>query len=93
MDFLWNMNMCGLDELKAFYLSHMKPVVIREALFADCTQDYVKIDDKEDGYRIQLRLRTAKNNVEKVYAFVNKNGSFTISEACRMSGSPIMIFG
>ena len=72
MDFLWNMNMCGIDELKAFYLSHMKPVVIREALFADCTQDYVKIDDKEDGYRIQLRLRTAKNNVEKVYAFVNE---------------------
>ena len=73
MDLLWNINMCGADELKMFYLNHMKPVVIKEALFADGTQDYVKIDgDKESGFSVRLRFRTAKNNVEQIYVCVNE---------------------
>ena len=62
MDFFIEQNRSTRAEKRFLYLNYVKPMVDREALFADGTEEYVKMS----GGKATLRFRTAKNNVETV---------------------------
>lgn len=55
-------------ETKLLYLKYMKPVVYKDALFADGTPEYMRLS----GGKATLRFRTGKNNVESVCIWANQ---------------------
>ena len=54
---------CSQAEKRYFYLKHVRPVILKDALFADGTADYVQIMNE----KVRLRFRTGKNNVGTVF--------------------------
>ena len=67
MEFVLNQMECSQAEKRCLYLKNLKPVVLKDALFADGTKDYVQITDDE----VRLYFRTGKNNVDRVYLWLN----------------------
>ena len=67
MEFVLNQMECSQAEKRCLYLKNLKPVVLKDALFADGTKDYVRITDDE----VRLYFRTGKNNVDRVYLWLN----------------------
>ena len=63
MEFVVNQAKFSLADKRELYMKGLKPFILKEALFADGTNDYVHIT--EDTMR--LRFRTGKNNVDSVY--------------------------
>ena len=49
------------------YVTAMRPVFNREALFSDTTQNYVIPPEPEMFANVRIRFRTARNNVDSVY--------------------------
>ncbi len=49
------------------YISGMRPVLLRGALFTDMTQDYVTPPEPSSYAEVTIRFRTAKNNVDRVF--------------------------
>lgn len=63
MNFGMNEIECSQAEIRYFYLKHVKPVILKDALFADGTADYVQMLNE----KVRLRFRTGKNNVGDVF--------------------------
>lgn len=54
------------------YIANMRPVFNRRALFSDTSKWYVTPAEPEPNSEIQVRFRTAKNNVDFVYLVTKK---------------------
>lgn len=54
------------------YITSMRPVFDKKALFSDMTADYVSPSEPESYSKVKIRFRTAKNNVDYVF-FVCKD--------------------
>ena len=63
MNFGMNEIECSQAEIRYFYLKHVKPVILKDALFADGTADYVQMLNE----KVRLRFRTGKNNVGDIF--------------------------
>ena len=48
------------------YISQMRPVFNRRALYTDTTGDYVSNAEPDPFAKVTIRFRTAKNNVDRV---------------------------
>lgn len=57
----------SVAEKMQLYVTMMRPVMDREALYADCTEEYVIPAEPMEGEEVVIRFRTAKNNVDQVY--------------------------
>ena len=55
------------------YISSMRPVFNRKALFTDTTGNYISPAEPSAYGEVTIRFRSAKNNIDRVF-FVNKNG-------------------
>ncbi|MGN0205410.1 MAG: glycoside hydrolase family 13 protein [Coprococcus sp.] len=53
------------------YINHARPVLNKQALFADGTEFYRMYTPQEDGYGVRLRFRTERDNVETVTLVTN----------------------
>ena len=49
------------------YILNMRPVLNKQALFSDTTQDYVTPAEPRFKEKVTVRFRTAKNNVDAVF--------------------------
>ena len=56
---------------KGMYLSSMRPVLNRKALFCDYSEDYIVPLEPSPYGRVKLRFRTSKNNVDYVFLICN----------------------
>ncbi|MBR5766598.1 MAG: glycoside hydrolase family 13 protein [Lachnospiraceae bacterium] len=61
----------GPDLNKNLYLSTLKPVLNKKALFADYTSDYVYPAEPNPYGKVDLRFRTYKSNVDHVFLVCN----------------------
>lgn len=66
MDYIVKQETSTQAEKRYFYLKNVKPVILKDALFADGTSEYVQINSK----KARLRFRTGKNNVSQVYLWM-----------------------
>lgn len=57
----------GMEQDKQQYISAMRPVFDKRALFSDMTEDYVYPPEPSAYGEITVKFRTKKNNVDKVY--------------------------
>lgn len=55
------------------YISSMRPVFNRKALFTDTTGNYISPAEPSAYGEVTIRFRSAKNNIDRVF-LVNKNG-------------------
>lgn len=60
-----------LDKIKRLennqqYISNMRPVFNRRALFTDTTEEYISPGEPEPFEKVRIRFRTARNNVDRV---------------------------
>ena len=56
----------GRDLNKNLYFSTLKPVLVKKALFADYTSDYVDPPEPNAYSEVTLRFRTYKSNADRV---------------------------
>ncbi|MEG1846890.1 MAG: glycoside hydrolase family 13 protein [Lachnospiraceae bacterium] len=49
------------------YITEMRPILNKAALFSDMTEDYVSPSQPGVFGRVKIQFRTAKNNVDRVY--------------------------
>lgn len=64
------------------YISNMRPVFNRRALFSDTTGEFVTPAEPEPFERVTIRFRTAKNNVDRVSLITdNENHVMTKAES------------
>ena len=59
------------SEKKIFYIQNMKPVMNREALYSDETENFRKPDEPEKFSSVRIRIRTAIANVDEVFICMN----------------------
>lgn len=62
-------------EQNQHYISNMRPVFNKKALFSDMTQDYVYPPEPSAYEEITVKFRTEKNNVDRVF-FVHDNEKY-----------------
>lgn len=60
------------SEEKQQYITSMRPVFNRRALFSDTTEEYVSPMEPRAYDQVTIRFRAAKNNIDRVY-LVHKN--------------------
>ncbi len=66
------------------YISNMRPVFNRRALFSDTTEEFVTPAEPEPFEKVTIRFRTAKNNVDRVSLITdNENHVMTKAESDR----------
>lgn len=58
-------------ERKHIYISSMRPVLDRNALFSDTTSEYLTPAEPEANETISIRFRTAHNNVDEVFLVID----------------------
>ena len=61
----------GRDLNRGLYLSTLKPVLNKKALFADYTADYVDPPEPNPYGEVTLKFRTYKSNVDHVFLICN----------------------
>ena len=61
------------------YILNMRPVLNKQALFSDTTQDYVTPCEPRLKEKVTIKFRTAKNNVDAVYV-VSGEKSFEMTK-------------
>lgn len=61
------------------YISDMRPVFNRRALFSDTTEEYVTPCQPAPYDRVVIRFRTARNNVDRVF-FVHKGQKYLMNK-------------
>lgn len=64
-------NRLSLDKIRQLennkhYISTMRPVFNRRALFSDTTEEYLLPGEPEAGQKVTIRFRTARDNVDRV---------------------------
>lgn len=57
----------GMEQDRQHYISSMRPVLNKKALFSDMTEDYVYPPEPSPYGEITVRFRTKRNNVDRVY--------------------------
>lgn len=62
MKFVWSPEESSLADKRYRYIKGLKPYILKNALFADDTRDYVQMTDD----KIVYRFRTGKHNVDSV---------------------------
>lgn len=62
-----DMNSFNKIEYDQMYISNMRPVFNKKALFSDMTEDYVSPSEPSAYDEITIKFRTEKNNVDKVF--------------------------
>lgn len=67
------LNQMNEIEKKLFYIQNMKPVLNRDALFSDETEEYRNPVEPEINGKVKITFRTAIANVEKVYVCIEDN--------------------
>ena len=55
------------------YISNMRPVFNRKALFSDTTEDYLSPSEPNPYSKITIRFRSAANNIDRVTVINGKN--------------------
>ena len=53
-------------EKSSQYISSMRPLLNKRALFSDTTADYISPIEPKTGEEVAIRFRTARNNVDTV---------------------------
>ncbi len=61
------MNLMRKTEQNQLYISSMRPVLNKRALFSDTTEEYVTPSEPNPYQQIRIRFRTAKNNIDYVF--------------------------
>lgn len=61
------------------YISNMRPVINKSALFSDTTADYVSPAEPRAYDEVTIRFRTAKNNVDRVF-LVTREQSYLMTK-------------
>ena len=56
---------------KSLYLTSMRPVLNKKALFTDSSKDYIVPLEPNPYGLVKLRFRTSKNNVDHVFLICN----------------------
>lgn len=64
------------------YISNMRPVIKRKALFSDTTEDYVIPAEPNPYSQVTIRFRSAINNIDGVYLVNNGNRQLMLKESC-----------
>ena len=59
-------------EKNQYYIAGMRPVINKEALFSDTTEDYVYPPEPSAYGEVTIRFRSARNNIDRVF-FVCKD--------------------
>ena len=54
------------NEFNQYYISTMRPVFNKKALFSDMTRDYVVPPEPSAYGQVTIKFRTEKNNVDKL---------------------------
>ena len=54
-------------EQKQQYISSMRPVLNKRALFSDMSSEFVSPPDPNPYSIVTIKFRSAKNNIDKVY--------------------------
>lgn len=62
----------SLVEKVQLYALMMNPVLDRESLYADCTEEYVKPAEPMEGDEVTIYLRVGRNNPEHVYLLTDE---------------------
>lgn len=62
-----DMNLMRKTEQNQLYISSMRPVLNKRALFSDTTEEYVTPSEPNPYQQIRIRFRTAKNNIDYVF--------------------------
>lgn len=62
-----DMNFLRKTEQNQMYISSMRPVLNKRALFSDTTEEYVIPFEPNPYQQIRIRFRTAKNNIDYVF--------------------------
>ena len=60
-----------IDLEKGMYLSSARPILNKRALFHDSTEDYIIPFEPSKYEIIKIRFRTAKNNVDDVFIYID----------------------
>ncbi len=60
-------------ERKLIYISSMRPVLDRKALFSDTTSGYLTPAEPEENETVSIRFRTAHNNVDEVFLVIDEH--------------------
>lgn len=63
------------------YISGMRPVFNRKALFCDTTEDYLSPSEPNPYSQVTIRFRTAINNVDRVFMVNNGNRHLMMKES------------
>lgn len=74
-DHLWK------PEYSQSYIAGMRPVFNRRAIYSDTTGDYVIPPEPSPYMPVQIRIRTAKNNVDSVYLVSQGEKSLMMKES------------
>ena len=62
----------SLVEKVQLYALMMSPVLDRESLYSDCTEEYVKPAEPMEGDEVTIYLRTGRNNPEHVFLLTDE---------------------
>lgn len=62
------------------YITEMRPVFNRNALFSDTTEDYVSPSEPNPYSQVTIRFRGAVNNIDRVF-LINKNNKIMLTKA------------
>ena len=54
-------------EKNQYYIAGMRPVINKEALFSDTTEDYVYPPEPSAYGEVTIRFRSARNNIDRVF--------------------------
>lgn len=66
------MDISGFNPLeKSIYMSSIRPILNKRALFHDCAEDYIIPFEPSKYDEVTIKFRTAKNNVDNVFIVIN----------------------
>ena len=63
------------------YISSMRPVFNRKALFSDTTEDYLSPSEPNPYSQVTIRFRSALNNIDRVFMVNNGNRHLMMKES------------
>ncbi len=62
------------------YITAMRPVLNKKALFSDMTEQYVNPPEPDAHDKVKIRFRAGKNNIDRVY-FISNNEKHSMQKA------------
>ncbi|MBR2188102.1 MAG: glycoside hydrolase family 13 protein [Eubacterium sp.] len=68
-------------ERRIDYIMHMRPLLDKDAIFADGTEEYVMPMEPESGERVRIRIRTAEDNLDSVFLVAGRQSGMAADRA------------